>query len=203
MKNENNNTNITVTDSRRGKPTKKYKIEGFNITDAAAVTNIDHETVRKIIKVHKSENGKTKNKGGKVTSAKESPEIENFIETLIKTNNQITIEQIKSKIAEYFNVNACVETVRRCIYKLGVALKVAARILENVYSTVSKDRRWVHASEFLANDAHGENINVFLWMKADSIYTLGERWPDRDVGTCLYYGPQCARQKRITYFRDN
>ena len=97
-----------------------------------------------------------------MTNAKVTPEIENFIETITETNNQITIEQIKSKITENFNVYVCVETVRRCIYKLNITLKVAARTLENVSSTVSKDRRRVYASESLANDAHDENINIFI-----------------------------------------
>ena len=59
-------------------------------------------------------------------------------------------------------MNVCVETVRSCIYKHNTTLKVAAGTFENVNSTVSKDRGRVSAPEFLANGAHGGNINVFI-----------------------------------------
>ena len=79
MENENNNTNTTVSDYRWEEPNKKYDIEGCNITDAAVLADIDYETAIKVIKIYKSENIKTKNKRGKVTNPKATPETENFI----------------------------------------------------------------------------------------------------------------------------
>ena len=99
---------------------------------------MEYETARKIINIYIKEKRVDKKKTGKMVNEKITPGIENFVESEIENNSQITIVQQKTKISENLNVNICNETVRRCIYKLKITLKVALRTLENVNSAISE-----------------------------------------------------------------
>ena len=68
----------------------------------------------------------------KVMNQKMNSEIEQFVETQIEIDSQITLEQIKTKINERFNASVCLETIRRVIHELKITLKRALRTLENV-----------------------------------------------------------------------
>ena len=62
--------NITYSDQQRESLVKKYKIEGFNIREAAILTNIEYETAKKIIQVYNKENRIEKKKRGRATKQK-------------------------------------------------------------------------------------------------------------------------------------
>ena len=106
------NTNITYSDYQREILVKKCEIEGFNIRKAAILTNIEYETAKKIIQVYNKEKRIQKKKRGRAVNKKMTPDIEEFVESSIEINSQITPVQIERKINERFGVNVCVETIR-------------------------------------------------------------------------------------------
>ena len=53
--NEESRINTPVTNQQRRDLIEKYSVGGFNITDAALLTNIEYETARKIIGIYKKE----------------------------------------------------------------------------------------------------------------------------------------------------
>ena len=55
MTNEESRINTPVTNQQRRDLIEKYSLGGFNITDAALLTNIEYETARKIIGIYKKE----------------------------------------------------------------------------------------------------------------------------------------------------
>ncbi|KAF7698529.1 hypothetical protein CDIK_1475 [Cucumispora dikerogammari] len=54
------------------------------------------------------------------------------------------------------------ETIKRVIYKLKITLKKASRTLENVNSTISKEKRQKYARRFLTENALAQSIKVFI-----------------------------------------
>ena len=91
-----------------------------------------------------------------------TPEIEEFVESSIEENSQITLVEIKRKTNEKFSVNVCIETIRRVIYKLKITLKKATRTLENVNSEISKIKRKEYARNFLNEDSESDQIKIFI-----------------------------------------
>ena len=141
MTNEESRINTPVTNQQRRDLIEKYSVGGFNITDAALLTNIEYETARKIIGIYKKEQRSEKKKTGKAVNTKITPEIENFIELKIQENSQITLEQLKEKISRTYQLTVSIESIRKAIHRLKVTLKVASQTLEIVNSVQAKENR--------------------------------------------------------------
>ena len=65
MTNEESKINTQVTNQQEWDIIEKYSVGGFNITDAAHLTNIEYETARKTIDTYKKEQRSEKKKTGK------------------------------------------------------------------------------------------------------------------------------------------
>ncbi|KAG0438494.1 hypothetical protein DMUE_3054 [Dictyocoela muelleri] len=154
-------TNKSTNNRQREDLIKKNTIEGYSVKESAFLTNVTYETARKIISIYK----KLREFPKKTCDAKNSKitnEVEVFIETEIEKNPQITLEQIKNKIRQNFNIIVSLETIRKIIYKLKITLKKASRTLENVNSTISKQTGQEYARNFLNEDNLRETIKVFI-----------------------------------------
>ncbi|KAG0429868.1 hypothetical protein DMUE_5714, partial [Dictyocoela muelleri] len=104
--------NKNTTNTQRQDLIKKVLEDGYNIKEAALLSNIEFFTAAKIIKAYKLEGRIDKNKTGKQSNKKITPEIINFIEKNIEEFPLITLEEIKSKILVINHISISIETIR-------------------------------------------------------------------------------------------
>ncbi|KAF7684981.1 Transposable element Tc3 transposase [Cucumispora dikerogammari] len=155
-------TNRTTNNRLREELIKKHTIEGYSIKEAALLTNVSYEAARKIISIYNTTQRVNRKKTGGANNTKIIREGEVFIENEIEKNPQITLDQIKNKLFQELQIMVSLETIRRVIFKLKITLKKASRTLENVNSTISKEKRQEYARRFLTEDTIGQSIKVFI-----------------------------------------
>ena len=79
---------------------------------------------QKIISIYRKENRSEKKKNGRVSNRKITTDVENFIESEIKRNRQITLEEIKNGINRTFTILVSLEPIRRVIYRLNITVNL-------------------------------------------------------------------------------
>lgn len=136
-------------------------IEGYNLKDAAILTDIPFENAKKIFAKYKATGIVEKAKTGSPVNKKITEEIKNLIETIIENTPSITLVEIKNKILENFNVGVCIESIRLCITELGITKKNITMTGIQVNSERSKNLRKLYAIDFL-NNFHNDMQNIFI-----------------------------------------
>jgi len=151
-----------ASDEIRSLLIKKVKVEGHKIKKAASDLEINYSTARSIIKVYEKEERIISKPRGGHPATKVTEEIRNAVEEILEENKSQTLRTLKERIAEDFNVNLCIETMRKILGSLKITFKRASLVLEKVNEEEVKIKRKAYSQKYLQEQDLDDRYNIFI-----------------------------------------
>lgn len=151
-----------LTNALRALIIQKVEDAGESISKVSADLLVNRTTINAILKIYRTTGRIEKATGRGHPVNKISTEIGEFIEKHVETNPGITLDMIKSKCLNEWNLSLSIPTIRLYLRALKVTLKRSRIILDRVNDPIRLELRNKFATDFLTKASMDDRKNVFV-----------------------------------------
>jgi transposase len=131
---------------------KCFNEDGLKSREIASLLSLSDNTVKTVIrKYRENDHNIICRKRGGPSSLKLTTNILNKIETIVETNNSVSIKDIRRKIIEEDQVSLCTGTVSNALKKLIISTKNLNKVFDKVNNVVYLEKRREYADDFNNN----------------------------------------------------
>ena len=136
---------VIINNIVRKNVSNDIKVEGDQIKKAASDLDMKYNTARSIIRIYEREGRIISKQRGWQPTTNVTEEIKDAIEEMLEENRALTLLKIMDRHLEEFDVNCCIETIRKILGSLRITFKRASNVLEKVNKEEMKIKRKIYS----------------------------------------------------------